>query len=185
MKIELRNIKANLKLVLDTTIFLGDLYINGVKVAHADNVQLCGNTKITPIGSGKMYKENFKLVKKAEDYCKTLPPEIFLYEDGPTTKSIVIKACLKTYVDNLVEQFVKDKDAERFQNKLNRDLQRFVCISKSRNIEEVKDYRTIKFKSYVSIKDIFSNPNLKEKVLAHISQRKKEGYFVLNSNLPI
>lgn len=185
MKITLKNIKVNLRFSQETTMFDADLYIDGVKVGYAENRGCGGNTNISAIGSGETLKTNRELIEKADDYCKTLPSENYEYEENGKTKTFAINCNLENFVDNLLSDYIEQKEKKRFQSKLAKDLEKFICISKTRNIDDCQDYQTIKFKSYVSLNQIFANSNLREKVLTHISQRQKEGFFVLNSNLPI
>ena len=114
-----------------------------------------------------------------------MPSKKYLYEENGKAKTFTVNCNLENFVDNLLSDYLEQKEKKRFQSKLAKDLEKFICISKTRNIDDCQDYQTIKFKSYVSLNQIFANSNLREKVLDHISQRQKEGFFVLNNNLPI
>lgn len=185
MKITLKNIDVNLKFSEETTMFCADIYIDGVKVGYAENRGCGGATDIEAIGDGDKLWKNRKLLQSADEYCRKLPDRAYEYERNGETKKLVYGLNLENFIDDLISDHLEQKETKRFQNKLAKDLEKYICISKTSNKHKCENYERVKFKTYFSINEIFSNPNLKQKVLDHINEKEKEGFFVLNNNLPI
>jgi hypothetical protein len=183
MKIELKKIKVNLAFSQETTMFDADIYIDDVKVGYADNQGFGGATNISGIGSGAERDRNYEMLDKANDFCKTLPSETYEYEKGGDMHTMIFNQNLETFIDNLVQDYIEGKQAKRFQNKLKKDMEKFVCYSKSNKVDGCKEYHTLRFTNYRSLEEIFSTPRLKEKVESMMSELKAEGFHILNTNL--
>ena len=171
MQIKLKNIKVNLTFSQETTMFDADIYVDGVRIGFAYNEGRGGCTYYTSIGNDKCRQA----LRQAEAFCESLPKEIY--------EGIELSSNLEGYIDNLVDQFVNNREQRRFVNKLKKDMEKYVCYSKSNKVDECKDYRTITFTNYCSLEEIFATPRLKEKVVTMMTELKAEGFHILNTNL--
>lgn len=104
MKIELKNLKINLAFSEETTMFMADVYIDGIKTAHAKNDGRGGSTFYHSYD-----KSLIDLLHKAEKYCKALPP--LKYRDMSLDMS------LEMFIDELVSAKANEKDLEKFKKK--------------------------------------------------------------------
>jgi len=172
MKIELKNIKHSPSLSEETEAFTASLYIDGKCVGSVENHGHGGNTDYRA-----NTREDRAIIEQAEAYCKGLPPEIChdIIIDG---KPMVIEMKLEYYIDNLLFQHLKQKEAARLKKlEVNRILYG--------NFES-GDVFSLKFKRPLA--EILAHPNgddilaknIKEKILPELI----EGMKVLNHNLP-
>src|ERR1035437_1154523 len=104
MKIELKNLKINIAFSQETTMFMADVVADGVKVAHAKN-DGCGGSTYYYACEGKK-----ELLKKVEDFCKSLPPI--------NCGTFSIDSNLENVIDELVDVKVNEKENEKFKKKL-------------------------------------------------------------------
>lgn len=95
MKIELKNIKHHAALSEETNAFSASLYIDGKKAGTAENTGKGGQTLVRDT------KATRELVKIAEEYCKTLPPEKIKLGGR---KYFEIPRTLDNEIDRLVEE---------------------------------------------------------------------------------
>jgi hypothetical protein len=157
MKIELKSIKINESFSEETTCFKADVFINGVKVAYAENSGRGGNTDY---GS---YQGKKDILKEAEDFCLALPPhysEEFEMEFPQNLESII---------DDLVYQEVLRKERKKLEKKMVNHLLMGVPGGYS--------YSQVNFKIPLA-----SIPNLQLYVDKYAKQLK-EGEVFLNTNL--
>lgn len=73
MKLELKNVKLSLSQSQETTAFTGTLYINDIKAAACSNSGHGGANCINA------FLGQVSLVAQAEQYCKSLPPDVSEY----------------------------------------------------------------------------------------------------------
>ncbi len=93
MNIELKKISFNERMSEETNCFVADLYIDGKKVGYCKNDGHGGCTDI----HGNI-KEDYGVIAKAEEYCKTLPKEIMFGKEWNVTLEDVINKKLEEYI---------------------------------------------------------------------------------------
>lgn len=84
IEIKLTNIKYYERMSEETNCFDAYIVINGIKAAYAKNDGRGGETYVHAIlfrHNDAETKRNIELLNEAQDYCKSLPPEIFEYGD--------------------------------------------------------------------------------------------------------
>lgn len=94
MNIELKNIKHHAALSEETNAFSASLYIDGKKAGTAENTGKGGQTLV------RAYGENRDIVRKAEDYCRDLPPRTTTLFNG---EKMDLPMSLDFHIDTLVE----------------------------------------------------------------------------------
>lgn len=121
MKIELKNVKINLTFSEETTMFMADLFINGVLAGEANNDGRGGCTfysvrtydaKKRTFLSDSEKERNKELIKQAEAYCLSLPKvrvEEYNFEFDMN---------LEHFIDDLVEAELKKKEQKKFEKKM-------------------------------------------------------------------
>jgi len=166
MKIEVKNIKLNMMFSEETICFKGDLYLDGKKVGYCENDGHGGCTNY--YGVDKYHSED---IKKMEDYCKTLPK--VEYGDMKWDNSLL------NVIDEIVEKFSNDKEQKKFQKKMEKDMLTKIILSKG----NPNRYETLGWKG-VTIQQVINHPTGKEKLKSTIKKMKKEGYTILNTNIP-
>ncbi len=111
MKIQLKRIEYSEHLSEETYAFSADLYINGKKAGIASNSGRGGNTRIHPYDeAGRM------LIGDAEEWCKALPAKIYPAEG--TRPEMSIQMDLENYIDDLLEEHLKEKFLKGMQNRM-------------------------------------------------------------------
>lgn len=119
MKIELKNVKINLTFSEETIMFRADLVIDGVVAGEADNDGRGGSTfysaKTYDVKKQKSLSDdererNKELIRKAEAFCKSLPP--IDYGD------FKIDMNLEHFIDELVNQEIKKKEDKKLEKKM-------------------------------------------------------------------
>jgi len=98
VKVELKNLKIHRDMSQETTCFSATLYIDNVKVGEASNTGRGGNNMVRMV--------DFKLQRKFEDYCRSLPP----YQDLPMDRDLFISLLVeKTKEDQYLVRTCKKK----------------------------------------------------------------------------
>ncbi len=106
MKIELKNVKINLTFSEETTMFKADVFVNGVKVAHASNDGRGGCTDYMA------YQDKHSLLKEAEEFCLSLP-KVYVEE-----YDFEYDMNLEHFIDNLVTAELKKKENKKIEKKM-------------------------------------------------------------------
>lgn len=106
MKIELKSIKINLTFSEETTMFKADVFVDGVKTAYAENDGRGGCTYYSP------YEGKRELLKKAEDFCLSLPPKYVEEYDFQYNMN------LENFIDDLVTEELKKKEKKQLEKKM-------------------------------------------------------------------
>ena len=119
MKIELKGIHYSAQLSEETSAFSANLYINGYKVGIASNHGQGGATNYTSFN-----EKGRQLIKEAEAYCKSLPPE--KYTVGGEQHQVDMN--LELYIDNLLTDYLKKKDLRQFRKKLGKYTTNHIVI---------------------------------------------------------
>jgi hypothetical protein len=168
MKIELKNIKINLRFSEETIMFMADLYVNGIKVANAKNDGHGGNTYYHPC-IGKT-----SLLEEAEEYAKNLPS--IKYE------TFVIESNLEIFIDQLINDFVNKKENEKQKRKIEKLTLNHIVWG----IPNAASYNLISFKGKPMFDSLKLTPqgNLAlNNLLDKIKSELKEGEVIFNQNL--
>lgn len=173
MKIELKNIQCFEALSHETNAFSGSLYIDGVRVAIAENNGSGGETSYLPLDV--RYRDT---IRQAEDYCKNNLPKLQSSFTDDNGKPMEYDRTLSLYIDELVEEHLKEK----FLLKLKR-------LEKTQIIFGDLDAGSVWCIRYEEpIADILSRPNgvpyLAKQIITNVLPDFKEGMKILNTNLP-
>lgn len=161
MKIELKNFKHYPRMSEETNAFSADLYIDGVKAGICQNAGKGGCTDI------RAYKDHRELVKRAEEYTKSLPKKEYDFMGEHFSFTIT----LERYVNDLVSEILEKKEIEKLQKK------NFVLK------KDDKMY-TFNLPNKYTFDDLLKVEQGKEYIRKEIQQLKKEGYEVVNYNIP-
>jgi len=164
MKIELKKVSVSLRRSEETLNFVADVYLNGKKVATADNDGRGGETCIRPYTD---YKD-INILSGMVEYCKTLPHAEYRY-DG---KTLSYEVTLPVYIDQLVEEYLKAKDLE---NSFKKGI---VYIDPNQKGERILEWKGKK------LKDMLSTPLSRIIVKGALDTLKARGCTVLNTNIP-
>jgi hypothetical protein len=173
MKIELKNFKFYDRLSEETYCFQANIWVNGVKCGTAENRGIGGETDYYH----DCTEASKQLIKLAEDYCLTLPP--ITWESSVSGKTLELEMNLTRYIDEMVEILIKKRDDDLHAKKLTKKMQKAILIGNE------EKYREIGFK--MPLKDVWqNNPDYFKQVLQEkIAQYAKDGYRLLNTNIPI
>lgn len=185
MKIELKNLEVNLRFSEETTMFQADIYVEGKKVAYAQNDGRGAETYYNIYAKPESeYERNLELVEQAEQYCATLPDDILTYDHNGETRTLELTRSLRYVVDELVEKSIQDKETKKFQKKLEKDMENYICYTE--HPETLESYCIVgaKKKDQFSLQQISNNPRIREAVREHIEELKLRGYTILNKNCP-
>jgi hypothetical protein len=172
MKIELKNIHFSQQLSQETNAFSANLYISDVKAGAASNHGYGGATDYLAY-----QEEGQRLIKEAEDYCKTLPPDKFTI-DG---KEYSVDMNLEHHIDNLLNEHLRQKDLQQFRNKAKRAGEKSIVVG----IPD-QSFKTLGLKFPVDMLLIHpKGPDILTDVLMkRIVPNLKEGEIIMNTNIP-
>ena len=111
MKIEVKNIKINKMFSEETICFKADVYINGKKIAYAENDGHGGSTFYNA------YDMNGReILRQAEEYTKTLPSVKF--EIGDRVHEIPMT--LDLFIDEKINDTFNKKEKAKEDKKMNK-----------------------------------------------------------------
>ena len=167
MKLELKNVKINEAFSEETLMFKADLYVNGKKVAYANNEGRGGCTFYNTYS-----KDLRPLLEQAEAYCKTLPSTFSTYG----TKTIEIKSNLEHWIDNIVYDISNKKVIEKHKKKLEKDMLKGICYG------DENGYKILHWKGY-TLEQILNRNEGREVVKRKIKELVEQGETILNTNL--
>lgn len=171
MKIELKQIKHYERLSEETNCFSAFIYVDGIKCASAENRGNGGNTDIWPIDI--KYKE---IVKKADEFCKTLPPYVF--SDGDT-----MLYSLETLVDELLEKHLNEKHKEKQAKKMEKLFNSAIVIGNDNEYFSMTLERPLSF--YIDNWNILTFQSfLKNLINEKLKKYEAKNYRLLNTNIP-
>lgn len=172
MKIELKNIQHSEALSEETYAFSASLYINDIKAGTASNRGHGGSTDYDALND-----RGRQLIREAEDYCKTLPPEKFKSGEREYT----IDSNLENYIDNLLTKHLQQKDLQKFRSQADRAMEKSILVGIPNH-----SFRTLTFKMPIGMLLVHPNgPNILRDVIAtKVIPNLKEGEQVLNTNIP-
>jgi len=162
MKLELKNVKINEAFSEETLMFKADLYVNGKKVAYANNDGRGGCTFYNA------YSVELRLLlAQAEEYCKTLP----------STFGDKIKSNLEHWIDDVVYAIYNKKLIEKHKKKLAKDMLKGICYG-----NENGGYKILHWKGY-TLEQILNSHVGRAMVTKKIQELDNQGETILNTNL--
>jgi hypothetical protein len=164
MEIKLKNIKINEAFSEETTMFKADVFVDGVKVAYAENDGHGGCTYYNAHDPSKR-----ELLAKAEQFCLALPDYVYPAMHG--MKELAVKMNLEQMIDNLIEEELKKKDQKKLEKKM---LNRIMW-----GVKGGHSYREVKFNRPLSEIPVAQLQGLVNGYKA----RFQEGEEFLNTNL--
>ena len=168
MKLELKNVKINEAFSEETLMFKADLYVNGKKVAYANNDGRGGCT---------FYREYSRelrpIIEQAEAYCKTLPSKFVTYGE----KTLEIKSNLEHWIDEVVYAISNKKEIEKHKKKLAKDMLKGICYGNDNG------YKILHWTGY-TLEQILNRNEGREVVKRKIKELVDNGETILNTNLP-
>jgi hypothetical protein len=164
MKLELKNIKFSERMSEETNCFDAFLYINGVKALYVRNDGRGGSTdyQLTDL-------KHKDLVKQTEDFCLGLPPIQY--------STFEIKMNLEHKIDELFESWLKEKDKEKLDKKLLKDMEKGICY------KQQNGYMIITWKGH-TINSLLRVEQGRTAIKNKINQLRSEGKEILNTNIP-
>ena len=171
MKLELKNVKINEAFSEETLMFKADLYVNGKKVAYANNDGRGGCTFYNT------YSQDLRpLLKEAEEFVKALPSKFHTYGE----RTIEIKSNLEHWIDDVVYAISNKKEIEKHKKKLAKDMLKGICYSKNFN---ENGYKILHWTGY-TLEQILNRNEGREVVKRKIKELVDNGETILNTNLP-
>jgi len=172
MKIQLKNIQHSEALSEETNAFSASLYINDFKAGTASNRGHGGPTDYHALNV-----RGGQLIREAEEYCKTLPPEKFTVEG----KEYTLDSNLEGYIDNLLQKHLQQKDLQKFRAKLDKAIQQTIVFG-------IPDQSFSKLRLKFPVDMILAHPNgkniLTDILIRRVKPELKEGEVILNTNIP-
>jgi hypothetical protein len=166
MKFSLKNVKFSEHLSEETNAFTADLYVNNKKVAYAKNSGQGGCTDYHP------YPDMRDALKEAETYAITLP-DIVVGNPNHSNGSFTIKSNLEHVIDNLFEDWMKQREKKKLQAHMKKGV---VCGSEF-------SYSIITWKGH-TIESLLKHPQGKAVLRAKVLELQGKGENILNTNLP-
>lgn len=160
--IELKKISHNERLSEETNCFSADVYINGEKVAHAQNRGNGGSTDIHP------YEGMREKLQEAELWAKSLPPHTS--ELGP------LDSDLELVIDNLLCDHLVEKTKAKFAKRLLKDMEKGICYGTE------SSYELFWWKSH-TIAQMLASENARAVLQKKVDELKADGKKILNTNL--
>ena len=162
MKIELKKIYFSERMSEETNCFAADLYINGKKVGYVKNDGQGGCTDYHGYT-----KEDNEIIRKAEEYCKTLP--------DVTSHGYVLKQNLELVIDTLFEEHIIAKLKAKEEKKMQKLFQTAIVFGKP----NAPQYRYMNFKQPLSS---IPMSKLVFYVAKVVSDHCRDGVQLLNTN---
>lgn len=174
MKIELKNIRHSPSLSEETEAFTASLYINGTLAGYASNRGHGGSTDYH-----SKDEKGRALIKEAEAYCLTLPPEIIPAKDGLPAYSFDMN--LESMIDNLLSGHLEQKNLQQFLKGMERKMESGFVVG----IPD-KSYVLLGLKFPIAM--LLIHPDGTEKLQRILSEKVlpklTDGKMLLNTNLP-
>lgn len=175
MQIELRNIRVAEHMSEETTAFTANLYVDNQKIAFVKNEGRGGSTNYEPFKP-----EDLATLRKAEEYCKNLPPAVY-YETVIDGKPLTVPMNLENYIDDLLDKHLSQKEREKFNKRMEKHQEDSILYG-------IPDKQYYRLKLIKPVAEILKSPKgmeaLKHNIQEKIIPRLKEGEAILNTNLP-
>jgi hypothetical protein len=169
-QIELRNVNISLTHSEETILFKADVYVDGIKIAYAQNDGRGGSTFYHSCEGKK------DLLLIAEEYCKTLP-DITCNEYDFTYKQT-----LESVIDDLISEKVKEKEVASFKKKMEKATLNSIVWGKKNGTS----FRQISWGKKFTIAELLKHEKGIEAVRNAIAKVKSEmaaDEIIFNTNL--
>lgn len=167
MKIELKNIKINLAFSEETTMFMADIYVDGIKTGYAKNDGHGGSTYY------HAYEGKRELLEKAEAYSKTLPPINY--------GTFSLDSDLESIIDNMVDAKANEKGEKDFKKKLDKAMLNNIVWG----VPNGGKFKVWGFKNR-TIEELLRTPMGRKAVgdlMVKVTKELQEGEVIFNENL--
>jgi len=175
MEIILKNIYVGERLSRETTAFQATLYINGYRVGVITNDGQGGATMYRPLDD-----KGVALIREAEVWCRRLPPLVITGEivNG---KPVTIPMELEIYLDNLVTDWLNQKDLEPFRKKVQKKMLTAIVFG-----VPDKSFRVMKYRIPIAAMIRFDKgvEQLRLDIHRKVVPRLKENEKIMNTNIP-
>jgi hypothetical protein len=163
MKIEVKNIKTNMAFSEETICFKADVYVNGKKVFYAENDGHGGMTSVMPYGidERKIYHEVIEyLASKGKDEIERKYP-------------------LEYLVDDVIDDYVNERERKKFNTKREKDAEKCLVIYK----DDEYSYSKISWGKF-TIDQLLKSPQGRNAIHTSVLKYKNMGYKIHNNNIP-
>lgn len=173
MLLELKNIKVNERFSEETTQFMADIYVDGKKVGYAKNDGIGGPTYYNA------YEGKRIPLKAAEAYCLVQPAKEYPMGD----RVITIPSNLEGWIDEQVDNFMKQKATNAFEKKLKRACETAIVWGVP-NSGKASIWDITKPKRKIS--ELLKTPQGKAAVMntvVKVRAQLKEGEVIFNTNV--
>jgi len=164
MKIEVKNIKTNMAFSEETICFKADVYVNGKKVMYAENDGHGGMTSIRPYGI-----EYRQVYQEAEDYLRSIAKDEYSK-----------KYPLEYLVDDVIDDYVNERERKKFIAKRNKDAEKYLVIYK----DDEYSYSKITWGKY-TIQELLKVEEGRKAIRNSIVKYTDMGYKIFNKNIPL
>lgn len=176
MNIELKSLRIFLPGSRETTNFVADIYVNGIKAGYASNDGGGGCTGYSWYGDKP---EQRKLIEQAEAYCLTLPPEMC---DSFGGEPFEIKSNLENFIDNIVDAELNKKEKIRFEKKMQKDMLKNLLFTKTAEGKPIMEYGAVSWKA--TIAEMLASEKGRAAIQRVVAEQKEKGCRLLNTNIP-
>lgn len=164
MKIELKNIKTYPALSEETTAFSAEIFIDGRKAGYAKNDGHGGCTEY------HSYPSFHDAILKAHEFLAEQADIVYPNSDGTGEFSV------KSNMENWIDFQIANKENEKFQKKLQKDMLKGICYG------NVMMYATVYWKNH-TLDQLLNSPVGKELIQKKVNELKANGETILNKNL--
>jgi hypothetical protein len=175
MEILLKNIYVGERLGRETTAFQATLYINDYRVGVITNDGQGGATMYRPLDD-----KGIALIREAEAWCRHLSPVVFSERMGDG-KPISVPMELEIYLDSLVTDWWKNKDAEQFRRKAEKEMLTAILFG-----VPGKTFRVMRYTKPIAtmIRFVKGVERLRLDIHAKVMPLLREDEKILNTNIP-
>ena len=169
MKLELKNVKINEAFSEETLMFMADLFVDGKKVAYANNDGRGGCTFYNA------YENQREALREAEAFALTLPSTITTFGG----KDYEFKSNLETWIDSTIEKIHNTKAEAKAEKKMQKLMETQVVWG----IPNGNTYKHLGFKGGIKL-EVLSQGSIKSLVDA-VKSRMLPNEEIFNKNIPI
>lgn len=175
MEITLKNIYVSERLSRETAAFQASLYINGYRVGVITNDGQGGATMYRPLDD-----KGVLLIREAEAWCRQLPSMVCAdtIVDG---KAMKIPMELELYLDNMVTDWLRQKDADRFRKKAEKEMLTAILFG-----IPGKTFRVLRYRNPIAAMIRFDKgvEQLYRDIHTKVMPLLEENEKILNTNIP-
>ena len=167
-KIELKSIRTNERFSRETNCFTADVWIDGEKIAYAEND---GNGGCTFINA---YEGKVEKLREIEAWAKAQP------KIKSESLDFEFDSSLDYIVDDMIEKHIIEKFAKNNERKMANDMKKGLCTRGAKHDEG--SYSIITWKGH-TIESLLAMPKGIEAVQNAVNKALAAGDTILNTNL--